>query len=186
MTIPKNSLHEALVPYMLYNNTRYVALLAPRAIPEFFNKELNIPFNKRFPDIYVHEFESLIAQSDIQKNIIHINPRDGRCKIEYISRDKDKYESALLSFFIQSVQEINPQSKILYDMAGISPKRRSKNITSSGTNHCCFKKIVVKMVSAPVDDTSNCIKLVLMIQDHVNHKKDLNVSALNKWLCWNQ
>ena len=186
-TIPvgKNNLYKVLVDYMIENNTRYIGLYVPRARPEYFKKDLSLPFHKRFPESYVHDFESLIAQSDPNISILCVYPYKSMCEIKKLKNNKDSYESALLSFFIQSVHQINPTSRILYEMQGFPPKYGCGKFITSDTNQCCFKKLVAKMVSRPSPDyIANNVELILMVEDHVKHTEMLNVATLNKWLCW--
>ena len=183
--IGKSNVYKPLVDYMVKNNSRYVALNSPQTRPEFFKKDLSIPFHKKFPDRYVHEFESLLAQSDPKGSILCVSPFKNKCEIIKIKSSKENYDSGLLSFFIQSIQQINPTSNLLYEMLEVHPKHRSGTFVTSDTNHCCFKKLIVKMARRPTTDySSNNIELILMVQDHVNHSGLLNMSALNKWLCW--
>lgn len=167
-----SDLHNALCEYMLTHKLTYVALSVPTSRPTFFNTGITPRFCDKFPKEYVDDLDTLLAQSN---RVLTINRGMKKAKMVEVYSEKT-YNEALLSMFIQSVQQINPTSRLLYSMVGLEPKFGLGKFVSSETNQCCFKYLVFKLKV-----TRGSFVIRVYVRSHVNHTSLLVLSAVSKW-----
>lgn len=166
---PASCLHNVICTYMKTHRLTYIALSVPSSRPAFFNAA-KAKFCDKFPKEYVNELDSLFSQS---AKVLIINRKKRDAKIVEVNSEKT-YNEALLSIFVQSVQQINPTSRLLYAMVGLKPRFGLGKFVASETNQCCFKNLVIKLKCSG--------ELRVYVRDHINHKTLLVLNAVSKWL----
>lgn len=173
--IKESALHKTLSSYMASKGLRYVQLTHPRSRPSTYDTKRGIPFLQRFPAEYVEEFEGMLAQSG---DVIVINPVKHTAEVVHVLSDT-VYNSALLSLFVQSIQQVNPTSRMLYSMVGRPPAHGVGRFVSSETSQCCFKYIIVGAQKGyrGVDE----FDLRLYVANHINHTCILDLESVAYW-----
>ena len=169
---PGSDLHNTICEYMLNHGLKYVALSVPTTRPTFYKTGNIHNFGDRFPKDYVDDLDSLLAQGN---QVLSINRKKKEAKrIQVLSQEK--YNQVLLSIFVQSVQQINPTSRILYRMNGLKPRFGLGKFASSDTNQCCFKNLVLRLKV-----TCGMLEIRMYVSEHINHNSLLVLSAVSKW-----
>ena len=172
--IPGSDLHNVICQYMLTRGLTYVALSVPSSRPTFFNTSNTPKFSDRFPKEYVDDLDSLLAQDN---RVLSINRKTKEAEMIKVYSEKT-YNEALLSMFVQSVQQINPTSQLLYLMVGLKPRFGRGRFVSSETNQCCFKNLVLKLKVT----SRGSFDIRVFVREHVNHTDLLVLSSLSKWM----
>ena len=175
--IPGSSLHKALCKYMTSTGSRYVGLSVPSTYPRNYSREKG-KFWKKFPTDYVDEVESLLAQGS-PRYVLNINRIKDTAQLVQVESE-ETYNRVLLSLFVQSVQQINPTSRLLYSMVNVKPLHGLGVFISCETNQCCFRYLVAK-VHRPSYSESD-IDIRLYVRDHVHHNSLLDLSVISKWM----
>lgn len=172
---PGSELHNVLCKYMLTNRVNYVALMVPSSRPtSFINRHMS-RFSDRFPKEYVDDLDVLLAQGRSCPRVLVINHKNQEARMIEITSE-ETYYSVLFSMFVQSVQQINPTSRMLYLMIGMQPKFGLGKFVDSETNQCCFRYLVFKKKVIRGD-----VVIKVYVRDHVHHKSLLDLSSVSKW-----
>lgn len=182
LRIKKHSqLYNALLDHMLQENVRYLALSVPDCVPHYFRKlRKEEKFWKKIPPDYVENVEALLAQGQGAgfTKILVVNSRNSTA--EMIDAF-DKYESVLLSLFVQSVQQRNPTSRLLYEMVGEDPVHGVGTFAECETFNCCFRSLVVKMTEVKKSGKKLDVQLTLHTRRHLCHSKHPQIDVITKW-----
>lgn len=171
---PGSDLHNVLCKYMLTHGVEYVALSVPSVRPWKYIDKPMPRFSQRFPEDYVDNLDSLLAQGDPRVLIINHKSRSARVvKVDSLKA----YNSTLLSMFVQSLQQINRKSRILYHMVGVTPPYGIGKFVLAETYQCCFRNLVCKLKV-----TRGEFEVRLYVRGHVHHTSLLDLSSVSKWL----
>lgn len=188
---PGTAFYKTLEQYMYTVRSTVIGLFTMQCKPTSFNKAENVePYASRFPVEYVHEFEGYLAQGAWA---VAINDETKEA-IAHAIDTKEKYNSALATMFVQSVQHLNPFSSMLYDLANSNvlknlSKEDEANICKgndngyrmkSGLCQCCVKRLIAVMAYGPHGE----IVIKLKVSRHVGqHNGPINFQTVTRWLC---
>ena len=172
---PGTHLHSVLCEYMLTRGLEFVALTVPTVRPsEFVVKNLS-RFSQKFPQEYTDNLDALLAQGGDDPRVLVINCQSKSAQLVKVD-SLQKYNETLLSLFVQSLQQINKTSRVLYRMVGQVPKHGLGKFVSSETNQCCFKNLVCKLKA-----NRGGFEIKLYVRGHLNHNSLLDLSTVSKW-----
>lgn len=175
---PGCALHKALKRYMKVTGSSCVGLSVPTTYPGTYVKGECATFWRRFPIEYVDELEALLAQGSL-RCVLTINNKRETADVLQVATIDD-FNRTLLSLFVQSVQQINPTSRVLYSMVNLKPIHGLGVFVSCETNQCCFKYLAAKIHATTDDSDGSHIRLY--VRDHVHHNSLLDLSVVNKWM----
>lgn len=176
----RSTLAKLIVRYMNEERTRYVSLSTPNQSPRSFDKSAKSLIDK-FPEEYVHDLEGLLNQSKVPRVLV-VSLKDGSATT--LVNATTKYDSVVLSFFTQSVQQRNPTAGILYEMIGRPPPRKKGVFLDCETLNCCFRHSVVRLIDAERHDSlSYALALDVRFHQCVNNMdpEKIPVDTMMKW-----
>ncbi|GFR75992.1 hypothetical protein ElyMa_005789400 [Elysia marginata] len=175
-----SNLFRVLLRWMNDECTRLAALSTPTQKPKSFDRSAK-PLASRLPAEYVDDLEALLSQAKSPRVLV-VALKDGPTTA-LVDATK-RYESVALSFFVQSVQQINPTAGILYEMIGQPPAHGKGTFVDCETSNCCFRHVVVRLVEANKRDGSTHT-LALNVRPHEcssNNPGKYPVDTMMKWL----
>ena len=180
---PGTELHSILTDYMTSAGATYVALAVPQTSPETYSKHKTDFFSEKFPDEYVREVEGLLAQDPASGAVLILNLLRETAEVFRVKTLKD-YHRVLLSLFVQSVQQINPTSRILFEMKDLAPSFGVGKFVSCETNQCCFRYLTAKLCckGGRTGAQTGGQEVRLYVRDHVHHNSLLDLSVISKWM----
>lgn len=167
---PKSRFYQELVKYMGYKQCSTVWLSKPNTTPSSYN--LNEKGISAICEKYREELETCLIHAD--NDVFIFNSSTKECTYKRCNN----IDSVALSFFVQSIQHIDPQSPMLYYMIGNTPPSSTHKGTSSKLGHCCLNHLYFHF-ERPFGVGSDNIKIY--IGGHANHV-DLSIQdLLKKW-----
>lgn len=174
--VPGSDIHRVLCKFMLTRKLKYVGLSAPSARPTSFMNNQQPKFHDRFPQEYVRDVDTLLGQGGGVPKVLVINHHTKKARTVKVN-DRKTYDQVILSMFVQSVQQLNRTSRLLYRMVNLPPKFGIGTFVSSETTHCCFKNLVAKLKI----NTRSEFEIKFYVRDHVNHSGQVDLSSVSKW-----
>lgn len=175
-----SALYKALRNYMVSNDVTCVGLSVPSTHPSTYVKGVAEKFWMRFPEAYVDEVDSLLAQGR-SRCALNINVKLGTADVIRV-KSENVYNSVLLSLFVQSVQQLNPTSRVLYSMVNVKPMHGVGVFVSCETNQCCFRYLAAKLHPSTTTDDSGQSDVRLYVREHVKHDSLLDLRVITKWM----
>lgn len=171
-----SDIHRVLCGYMQKRGIKYVGLSTPKVRPTSFIVQKMPRFYNRFPEEYVREVDTLLGQGGNVPEALVINHETNKARTVKVSSLK-MYNSVLLSLFVQSVQQVNQTSRILYRMVGLVPEHGLGKFISSETTQCCFQNLVAKLNSTNRGE----FEIKFFVRDHIRHNSPFDHSSVSKW-----
>lgn len=171
-----SDMHSVLCEFMLTRGLKYVGLSAPSARPKSFLKKPQPRFHERFPKEYVRDVDTLLGQGGTVPKVLVINYRPKKAWAVKVT-DEQTYNQVILSMFVQSVQQLNRTSRLLYSMVDLAPMYGMGTFVSSETTQCCFKNLVAKLKT----NVRGEFEIKFYVRDHVSHSGLVDLSSVSKW-----
>jgi hypothetical protein len=174
--VPGSDIHRVLCKFMLTRGLKYVGLTAPSARPSSYVDKAVPNFHEHFPEDYSRDLDTLLGHGGSVPTVLIINQRSKEATAVKVT-DRDTYNRVLLSMFVQSVQQLNRTSRMLFRMVGLPPKFGMGTFVSSETTQCCFKNLVAKLKTTPRGE----FEINFFVKDHIHHSSLLDLSSIAKW-----
>lgn len=174
--VPGSDVYRVLRDFMLTRGLTYAGLSAPSERPTSYVDKTLPRFQDRFPEGYVRDLDTLLGQGGLVPEVLILNLRPTKATTVKVTEEAT-YNRVLLSMFVQSVQQLNRTSRILYKMVKLPPRFGVGTFVSSDTTQCCFKNLVAKLKI----NTLGEIDIKFYVRDHVTHKGLVDLSSISKW-----
>ena len=177
---PDTEFYKELLEFIIKYSTGQILLTTPKTRPSYYNNNKSLSLLEKIPPDYLKELEGLLSVSN---TVFILNPKERTTKSVCLKPNsptvQTKLESIIMSFFVQSIQHINRNSRVLYAMADIPAEHGIGTFEGSPLNQCCVRHLVVKCQKKYSDGKQHDLRLFLA--EHADHTSLLDMEAVNFW-----